>query len=79
MGAVAVFLMAAVCVACAAAAVGLWRCARWGYWLAIIILIINLIGDIGNFVVAHDWRTLLGIPVAGTMIAYLICKRGVFV
>jgi len=44
----AVVLMCAVSVACASAAVGLWRGARWSYWLAVMLLTINLLGDIAN-------------------------------
>lgn len=72
MGAWAVVLMVAVCAACMAAAVGLWRCRRWGVWTAIAILIINLVGDAINTVISHDWRTLIGLPIGGAMIFYLM-------
>lgn len=78
MGYWAVLLMSAVCLACAAAALGLWRCRRWGYWTATGILSINLLGDTINSFLLHDWRTLIGLPVAGFMIAYLLRKRAVF-
>jgi hypothetical protein len=78
MGNWAMLLMAVVCVACAAAAIGLWRCARWGYWTALVILCVNLSGDTLNILVAHDWRTLVGLPIGGVMLAYLISKRRVF-
>ena len=71
-------LMAAVCVACATAATGLWRCQRWGLWTAIVILAINLVGDTMNTTVAHDRRTLVGLPIAGLMIVYLFRKRALF-
>jgi hypothetical protein len=35
MGTAAVLLMIVVCASCFAAAVGLWRLKRWGYWTAI--------------------------------------------
>jgi Predicted membrane protein (DUF2127) len=72
MGSWAVVLMAVVCVSCAAAAFGLWRRKRWGFWTAITILSINLAGDAGNAFFAHDWRTLIGLPIGGTMIWYLL-------
>ena len=78
MGKPAVLLMLAVCAACTTAALGLWRCARWGYWTALAILSINLIGDTTNFFLAHDRRTLIGLPIGGAMIAYLISKRRAF-
>ena len=74
----AVFLLVLVSVACATAAVGLWRCARWGYITAIVILSINLVGDTISAFVTHDLRTLIGLPIGGAMIAYL-GKERVFV
>ena len=47
-GAWAVVLMCGVSALCALASVGLWRGARWGYWLAVALLAINLLGDILN-------------------------------
>jgi hypothetical protein len=74
----AVLLMTAVCAACATAAIGLWRGGRWGYWTALAILSVNLAGDTLNAFLAHDWRTLIGLPVGGVMIAYLWSKRRLF-
>ena len=78
MGKAAAFLMLAVCLAGASAALGLWRLRRWGYWTAISILSVNLIGDTINAFSLQDWRTLIGLPIAGVMIAYLIKKRMIF-
>jgi hypothetical protein len=78
MGLWAVCLMVAGCAACATAAVGLWRCARWGYITAVIILSVNLAGDTANALIGHDWRTLIGLPIGGVMIAYLVKVRGLF-
>jgi hypothetical protein len=78
MGNWAVLLMTMVCAACATAAIGLWRCARWGYWTALVILCVNLSGDTLNMLIAHDWRTLIGLPVGGMMIAYLWSQRRIF-
>ena len=39
---------------------------------AIAILGINILGDTVNAVVAHDWRTLIGLPIGGAMIIYLL-------
>ena len=77
MGLWAVLLMAVVSIACTTAAVGLWRLARWGYWTALAILTINVIGDTANVWITRDWRTLIGLPVGGAMIAYLITRRRV--
>lgn len=78
MGGWAIVLMCVVCAACCVAAIGLWRCARWGYWTALVILGVNLVGDTTNAFVLRDWRTLIGLPVGGLMIAYLIVRRSVF-
>jgi hypothetical protein len=79
MGLWAVLLMVAVCVACATAALGLRRCKRWGYWMALAILSINIGGDTIHAVVAHDWRTLVGLPIGGALVVYLVTKRSAFV
>jgi hypothetical protein len=73
-----VLLMAAVCLACGMAALGVLRCQRWGYWIALAILSINLAGDAANAVIAHDWHTLVGLPIGGAMIVYLVMKRNTF-
>ncbi len=78
MGLCAVLLMGVVCAACGTAALGLRRCKRWGYWTAFAILTINLAGDTTNAVIAHDWRTLIGLPIGGAMVVYLVTKRSAF-
>jgi len=75
----AVPLMTAVCMACAAAALGMWLRTRWGFWTALAILAINLTGDTANALIARDYRSLIGLPVGGVMIAYLLRERHVFV
>lgn len=77
-GAWSVLLMAVVCFACTAAAVGLWHCKRWGLWIALAVLSINLAGDSANAVLAHDRRTLIGLPIGAVMILYLLARRSVF-
>jgi hypothetical protein len=71
LGTVSVLLMIVVGVTCAATGVGLLRGAQWGRVLAITVLTANLVGDAANAVLRHDYRTLIGIPVAGFMIVYL--------
>ena len=58
----AIVLMCAVTAACASSAVGLWRGARWGYSLAIILLVINLLGDVANVALGTEPRAVVGIP-----------------
>lgn len=71
LGPVAVPLMLLVSIACAGAAVGLWRGRQWGHRLAVGVLGVNLIGDVTNAVLRHDWRTLIGVPIGGAMLIYL--------
>jgi uncharacterized membrane protein (DUF2068 family) len=74
-GNIAILLMLVVGTACAFAAVGLWRSARWGILLALIILSLNIVGDLFNAVVRHDNRALIGLPIGGAMIFYLVRYR----
>jgi uncharacterized membrane protein (DUF2068 family) len=74
-GSWAIVLMMAVSIACIFTAVGLWRRRRWGYWLAVVILVINLAGDVVNVVMGTEPRAVFGIPLAGAILAYLLRKR----
>lgn len=74
LGGMSVLIMSIVGVACASAAVGLTWGAIWGRWLALMILAINLVGDIANAVLLHDYRSLIGLPIGGAMIIYLLSQ-----
>ncbi len=71
MGPWAILLMGVVSLACAGAAVGLWIRAPWGRRLALIVLVGNAVGDTINGIV-HDPRTLIGLPIAGLVVAWLL-------
>lgn len=71
LGRASIFLMVIVGTACALTAFGLWRRTRWGLQLAMVILCVNAIGDLLNAILRHDYRSLIGLPVAGAMIFYL--------
>jgi hypothetical protein len=43
----------------------------WGIWIAIAVLSVNIVGDLANAVVRHDYRTLIGPPIAAALIWYL--------
>ena len=75
LGAWGVGLMAAVCVACALAARGIWIRAPWGYRLALTIVVVNVVADTLNAVALGDRRTLIGIPIGGALIGYLLSPR----
>lgn len=64
--------MLGVAGACALAAIGLCRRTRWGYRVAMGLLAINLVGDVANAAIRGDPRTLVGLPIAGLLLAYLL-------
>jgi len=66
----ALVLMAIVGSACAIAAIGLARRREWGRQIAILIFVVNAIGDSINAL--RDPRTLIGLPVAAAAIAVLL-------
>jgi len=63
MGNWALILLCVVCIACAMAAVGLWRRQRWAYWLAVGLLLVNLFGDLANVALGNEPRAAIGIPI----------------
>jgi hypothetical protein len=71
----AIVLMGVVAVGCAATAFGLWNRRGWGHRLAIIGLAINMLGDTTNALVRGDWRTLIGLPIGGAIVACLLSHR----
>jgi len=75
MGGWAVPFMLLVAAACAGAASGLWLGRLWGHRLALAVLSLNLVGDVSNALVRGDRRTLIGLPIVGAMIAYLVSRR----
>ena len=68
-------LMTLVGAACGLAAIGLARNTEWGRRLAIGVLTVNLIGDSLNAWLRHDLKTLIGLPIGGLMIVYLLSKK----
>lgn len=73
----AILLMGVVSFGCAMAAAGLWRGSRWGYWLALILLAINLIGDIANVLLGTERRAAVGIPIVIAILVFLLASRRV--
>jgi hypothetical protein len=61
-------------IGCALAAFGLARGAEWGRQIAIAVLTVNLVGDTFNAVFRGDLRTLIGLPIGGLMIWYLVSR-----
>jgi hypothetical protein len=67
-----IVLMLIVAGVCVAAARGVWIRARWGYRLAVCGLSVNLVADLVSAMVLHDPVRLVGIPIAGAVLAYLL-------
>jgi hypothetical protein len=75
LGNAAILLMFVVGAGCAFATIGLWRRSLWGIRIALIILWLNIIGDLFNALGRHDYRALIGLPIGGAMIFYLARYR----
>jgi len=73
----AIALMLVVSIACGAAAVGLWRGAAWGRAVALTVLAVNLVGDVGTAFYRGDLRTLIGVPIGAVLIGYLLLNQRV--
>src|SRR5438045_3616481 len=71
-----ILLMAIVGTACGLAAIGLARNTTWGYWLGIVVLAVNLVGDLTNALFRRDLRTLIGVPIAWALMVYLYKYAG---
>jgi hypothetical protein len=72
LGSWSIVLLVVVGAGCALAAIGLWRATNWGVQLAVAILFCNIIGDLVNAFMRRDYRSLVGLPIAGAMIFYLV-------
>lgn len=70
-----VALLFAASISCGAAAIGLWRRARWGHVIAVILIAINLISDIANAVLGTEPRAIIGVPIALALLLYLLSRR----
>jgi hypothetical protein len=72
LGTLGIALMATVSALCCLTALGLAKRAEWGRRLAIAVFMINAAGDLANATLGHDFRTLIGLPVAALLVAYLM-------
>jgi uncharacterized membrane protein (DUF2068 family) len=70
-----VLLLVFVSICCAIAAIGLWRRQRWGRGVAIGLIGINLLADIINFVLGIEPKAIIGVPIAGVILAYLLSRK----
>ena len=67
-------LLALVSVACLLAAVGLWSGKRWGYRLAVTLLVIDLTGDVVNAVLGIEPRAIVGVPIVAALLVFLASR-----
>lgn len=75
LGGWAIVPLCAVCLACASAAIGLWQGAYWGYRLAFGILVVNLLGDVANVLLAGEYKAAIGVPIVIAILAFLRSSR----
>jgi multisubunit Na+/H+ antiporter MnhF subunit len=75
LGVWAIILMFVVCVACVSTAVGLWHGKQWGHRLAVVLLGVNLLGDIANVLLGTEPRAVIGIPIVLAILAFLMTRR----
>ncbi len=63
--------MATASVGCAIAGIGLWRHRHWGFVIAIVILVVQLAGDVLNVWSGAEPRAIIGVPIVATLLVYL--------
>lgn len=68
-------LLAAVCLACAAAAYGFFAGRLWGYRLGIALLLVNLAGDLVNAALGIEPGAAIGVPIVALLLWYLSSSR----
>ncbi len=64
-----------VSLACLVSAFGLYSGRRWGWRLAVALLLINLAGDLLNFGLGIEPRAIVGVPIVGLLLWYLRSSR----
>jgi hypothetical protein len=71
MGYWAAVLLGSVCLACGASAYGFYKGKRWGYRLGLVLLLVNVTGDLINAMLGIEPRALLGVPIVALLLIYL--------
>jgi hypothetical protein len=71
----AAILLGSVCLACGASAYGFFKGKRWGYRMGIVLLVVNVTGDLVNAMLGVERRALLGVPVVVLLLMYLRSSR----
>ena len=75
MGMWAPLLLGVVCLACVAVAYGFFAGRRWGYWLAVGGLLVNVTGDVVNAALGIEPRALVGVPFVALILWYLASRQ----
>jgi hypothetical protein len=75
LGVWALAILLPVAAACAAASVGLWLTRRYGYVVALLLIFVNLVGDLVNVLLGTEPRAAVGIPIAAAIAVYLLSRR----
>jgi hypothetical protein len=68
-------LLASVSILCGCASVGLWNGRRWGYRMAIGLLVVDMAGNLGSAAFGAEPRALVGLPIAAAILVYLGGRR----
>jgi hypothetical protein len=55
----------------ASASIGCFRRRIWGWWLAVVIFLINGLSDAGQILIGHFLEGGVGVAVAGVILFYL--------
>ena len=71
-GILAILVLLPVSAACLIAGIGFLRLRRWGYWLGIALLAVNLAGDVVNVILGIEKRAIIGVPIAFVLIFALL-------
>ena len=59
----------------AVAATGWFRRRIWGYWLAVIIILTQVVGDLVNLIRGDYLRGGTGFVIAGALLLYLLRRN----
>jgi hypothetical protein len=68
-------LLGVVCFACAACAYGFFAGRRWGYYLGVVGLLVNLAGDVVNAALGVEPRAVVGVPIVALILWYLASRK----